>query len=55
MYAFLEDNNHSADLTFIEGNHYETENDYIIYVYKRDIIDNYDKLIGYRIVNSIIK
>jgi Type 9 secretion system plug protein 1st domain len=52
MYAFLEDNNHVADITFIEGNHYETENDYIIYVYKRDMIDNYDKLIGYKIVNS---
>lgn len=55
VYAFLEDNTQVADLTYIEGNHYETENDYIIYVYKKDRTNNYDRLVGYRIVNSVIK
>lgn len=55
LYAFLEDNKHEADFTFIEGNHFQTENDYIIYVYQRDLSYNYDKLVGYKIVNSIMK
>lgn len=35
-----------------EGSHFETENDYIIYVYFRDQSLNYDKLIGVRQVSE---
>ncbi|MBN1182467.1 MAG: DUF5103 domain-containing protein [Bacteroidales bacterium] len=43
------------DNTFIEGSHFETENDYVIYVYHRDRSMQYDKLIGTTIVNSMVK
>ena len=36
-----------------EGNHYETENDYIILVYYHGTTSRYDKLIGYQIANSL--
>jgi hypothetical protein len=36
----------------IEGNFYETENDYYIYVYFREPGSRYDRLIGYERINS---
>jgi len=42
-----------GDLTYSEGNHYETENDYIVLVYYTDKRRSYDRLIGYQIVNSL--
>ena len=36
----------AGDAAFIEGNHWETENEYTIYVYNREPGDQYDKLIG---------
>ena len=45
----------TGDVSFIEGNHWETENDYTIYVYNREPGDMYDKLIGVQHVNSTIK
>ncbi len=45
-YVFLKDNSTVGDNTFIEGNHFETQNDYSILVYYRDITNNYDRLIG---------
>lgn len=41
------------DNTLIEGSHYETENDYVIYVYHNDPMLRYDKLIGVEIVNTL--
>jgi hypothetical protein len=41
------------DDTFVEGNHAETENDYFIFVYYRQMGEQYDKLIGIRQLNSI--
>ncbi len=35
-----------ADVSFIEGNHWETRNEYTISVYYREPGDNYDRLIG---------
>lgn len=35
------------DLSFIEGTHYETRNDYYIYVYHREVGSRYDKLVGF--------
>ncbi len=55
QYVYVKDGSTQADHTFIEGSHYETENDYIIYVYHRDISSRYDKLIGFEIANSVIK
>jgi len=36
----------------IEGSHFETENDYQIFVYYGRITDRYDRLIGYQLFNS---
>jgi hypothetical protein len=52
---FLEDGKLAGDETIIEGNHWETENDYTIYVYHRAIGTYYDQLICIRKMNSIRK
>ncbi len=43
-----------GDASFIEGNHWETENEYTIYLYNREPGDIYDKLIGVVHLNSNI-
>lgn len=43
------------DYTYIEGNHAQTENDYIILVYYHDFRGNCDRLIGVNEINSVIK
>ncbi len=40
------------ELNSVNGNYYETENDYVIYVYKKEINLNYDKLIGIKIISN---
>ncbi|MDF2438889.1 MAG: hypothetical protein K0Q95_3265 [Bacteroidota bacterium] len=52
-YAFLKDGSTVADETLIEGSHYETENEYVIYVYHRQQGTFYDQLIGVKRVNSM--
>ncbi len=52
IYAFLKDKSKAGDETLTEGNHWETENDYIIYVYHRARGTYYDQLIGMRKFNS---
>lgn len=53
VYAFLKDGSTVADETLIEGSHYETENDYMIYVYHRQQGTFYDQLIGVKRLNSL--
>ncbi|MBO7523333.1 MAG: DUF5103 domain-containing protein, partial [Bacteroidales bacterium] len=48
----IKQSNGDIDYKTLEGNHYETENDYLILVYYRDPRERYDKLIGYYSVNS---
>ena len=55
MYVFLEDGYPAADMSYIEGNHFETENDYTIYVYHHEEGTRYDQLIGVYFLNSLIK
>lgn len=45
-YAFLENRSKVGDITFIEGSHWETENEYAILVYHRIQGEYYDRLIG---------
>ncbi len=52
-YVFLKDGGAAADETLIEGMHYETENDYTIYVYHRQQGTFYDQLIGVKRLNSM--
>ncbi len=52
-YVFLENGETKANAAFIEGNHYETENDYFVYVYHREQGEYYDKLIAVKKLNSL--
>ncbi len=54
-YVFVRDGSRFPDATYIEGSHYDTENDYVIYVYLTTNTSRYDRLIGYQILNSIRK
>lgn len=45
-YVFLEDDTEAGDITLVEGNHWETGNEYIIMVYYREPGTYYDQLIG---------
>ncbi len=42
----------NTQLQPIDGSFYETENDYVIYVYYHDFRMNYDKLIGVKVVSN---
>ena len=52
QYVFLENGKQSGDETLIEGSHYETDNQYTIYVYNRELGMNYDVLIGLKQFNT---
>lgn len=45
-FAFLKDGENVADETVVEGNHYETRNEYTILVYFRPVGGRYDQLVG---------
>jgi hypothetical protein len=51
-YLFLKDGDTSAEPSVFEGNHYETENDYLILVYYKNPRDRYDRLIGTQLTSS---
>jgi len=53
QFAFLEKGKKEPDLTYAEGSHRETENDYVIYVYYHDLAKDYDRLIGWQVINSL--
>jgi hypothetical protein len=55
MYVLSNDAKKGGDETLIEGNHWDTENDYSIYVYHRKIGTYYDQLICYKKFNSFKK
>ncbi len=52
QYVVLETGTKCADIAYIEGNHFETQNDYNIWVYYRGESDDYDKLIGFTSIPS---
>jgi len=45
MYVFLPDGRPAAETDQIEGNHWETENEYTVYVYHKQMGTYYDQLI----------
>ncbi len=51
-YVVFDTKTKEIDKTFLEGSHYETENDYFVAVFYRDISKNYDRLVGYKRFNS---
>ena len=52
-YVLLKDNESKGSVSFIEGSHFETENDYTIFVYYNDPTERYERLIGVRLFNSL--
>jgi hypothetical protein len=53
MYVLKEKGKTAGDESFIEGTHWETENDYTIYVYFRETGTQYDRLIAVNFLNTI--
>jgi len=46
-YALNDISTDRVDISFIEGTHYQTRNDYYIYVYYRAVGDRYDRFVGF--------
>ena len=46
-YALKDTTTNRVDVSFIEGTHYQTRNDYYIYVYYRAVGDRYDRFVGF--------
>ena len=53
IYVYVPKGSKVADHSNIEGSYWETENDYQIFVYYREPASRYDRLIGYRQLNSV--
>lgn len=53
QYVYVPQGAKTADHTNIEGSFWQTENDYQVFVYYRDLAGRYDRLVGYRLLNSI--
>lgn len=52
-YVLSSDTKKSGDETITEGNYWDTENDYNIFVYHRKFGTYYDQLIGFKKLNSL--
>ncbi|WP_439184044.1 DUF5103 domain-containing protein [Carboxylicivirga taeanensis] len=53
QYHFLENGHKKAEVERFEGSFGQSENDYIIFVYYQSVSDNYERLIGVNISNSL--
>jgi hypothetical protein len=54
-YVFVKNGDKTGEPSVFEGNHYETENDYLIIVYYRNPRDRYDRIIGSLVLNTANK
>lgn len=53
QYLFLKNNSTRGEVSLVEGNHFECENDYHFMVYYREPGEVYDRLIGLRTINTL--
>jgi hypothetical protein len=53
MYYFMPNRSTVKDLSLTEGNHFDAENQYDILIYFRPFGERYDRLVGYRSINSM--
>ena len=53
MFATVKKGGEEADIAYFEGSHYETENDYSIFVYYTNFTLRYQKLVGYLRLNTL--
>jgi hypothetical protein len=51
-YIYVSSEKNKPNDTEIEGNHMETENEYAVWVYHKNIQYGYDELVGMALVNS---
>jgi hypothetical protein len=52
-YAWKDLSDNIIQINALEGSHFETENDYFIYVYYGSLTDKFDRLVGYQKFNSL--
>lgn len=52
-YAYLRDGSADGTASIFEGSHYETENDYLVFIYYRNPQERYDRLLGMAIANTL--
>lgn len=52
QYVWLPAGDAKATLSPVEGNFYNTENEYLIYIYHREFGARYDRLVGFMVVDS---
>ncbi len=52
MYVTKEDSTSPGSTALIEGNYFETENEYLLTVYHRPMGERYDRLIGVRLIRK---
>jgi hypothetical protein len=52
LYAVVPNGKTVGDVTLIEGDHFETDNYYSVFVYYRERVPEYDRLVGYSYFNS---
>ncbi len=53
QYAVISTDEKRIDNTVLEGSHVDTENDYQIFVYYHSFSSRYDRLVGFRTLNSV--
>ena len=53
QYVFVHDGSTEIDATYIEGSHWETKNEYGVFVYLTDETSLYDRLIGVEFFNEV--
>ena len=53
QYVYLKDGETKPNLSYIEGSHWETENDYQILIYFHGFSSRYDRLVGYETFNTL--
>lgn len=51
-YVLFDEYHPGGDLSFTEGNHFETENEYVIIAYNYERSLGYDRVVGFKRVNS---
>ncbi len=52
-YMFVDSHTGNYDVGAIDGSYHETENDYLVFVYYKDISTKYDRLVGFSTFNSL--
>lgn len=52
LFAVVPDGSTRGNVTVVEGDHWETKNQYSIYVYYKERVPAYDRLVGYNTFNS---